>query len=53
MIAETLSLDFSISKNKRCHLKFTSEKRVGPVISVVIVIRSKTVETNTIVVKYE
>ena len=47
MVAETLSLDFAISKNKRCHFKFASEERAGPVISVVIVLSPKPVETNT------
>ena len=50
MIAIALRTNFVICKNKRIHLKIASEKRAGPVISVVIVLSPKPVETNTLLV---
>ena len=48
MVAVPLGLNFVIIKNKRSHFKIVSEERAGPVvISVVIVISLKPVETNT------
>ena len=47
MVAVPLGLNFAIIKNKRSHFKIASEERDGPVISVVIVLSPKPVETNT------
>ena len=41
MVAVPLNLNLTISENKRSHFEHASEKRAGPVLSVVIVLSPK------------
>ena len=47
VVALSLGWNFAISEIEVRHLCAASEKRAGPVISVVIVLSPKPVETNT------